>query len=50
MNRPSILPCTIHLGGKILQKNQKMEAGDNGTLPVVGGTFPFAEKADHHHA
>lgn len=50
MNRLGLLPYTIHLGGKILQQQERMEVGDNDTLPDGQRTFLFAQKADHHHA
>ena len=48
--RLGFLPYPIHLGGKILQKDQRTEMGKNGTLPGVRGTFLFAPSVDHHHS
>lgn len=50
MNRVGLLPYTIHLGGKILQQQERMEVGNNDTLPNGRGTFLFAQRADHHRA
>lgn len=39
MNRLGLLPGTILLGGEMLQQNQRMEVGGNGSFPDVGGYF-----------
>ena len=50
MNSLGLLPYPIHLGGKILQPDQRTEVeGTMACFLVSVGPFQFAQKTDNHH-
>lgn len=49
MNSLGLLPYNIHLGGKILQPDQRTEVeGTMACFLVSVGPFQFAQKTDNH--